>query len=63
MEIHDTVQHTAALVLQLDPAANGAQVVAQLGRSRGLDARKDSLDWHSHLSLVVPGHARGPDMA
>ena len=32
VEVHYTVQHAAAFVLQLDPAANGAKVVTQLGR-------------------------------
>ena len=58
VEVHYAVQHAAALLLQLDPAANSPKVVAQLGRPRRLDAREDPLDLRGRHEFVLSLHTR-----
>lgn len=42
VQVGDAVEHRPRLLLQAHPALNGAQVVAEVGGPRGLDAGEDS---------------------
>ena len=63
VQVDDAVQHATALVLQLNPAANGAKIVAQLDCTRGLDTREDPLNLrHGATTRIAWAKSRPRDL-